>query len=173
MLQAETKTHLETVEKIIRNCLDKDTPDIPASYKTFQTRLENIESTLRNSLEERRIHKLSRLTPHSHTRTLRAHTPYTYTRESQAKRYTGTKGYVPYRSPESGRKGKRLTGASLYKQGWKMSLTIRQSLLLSTPLANTPTSTPPSQLQHEIIPSRNSKIKKILLHLVSRIKLSI
>ena len=54
MLQAETRIHLKTAEKEIRDHLDRDSPDIPASYKTFQTQHKNIQNnTLQNSLEKR------------------------------------------------------------------------------------------------------------------------
>ena len=94
-----------------------------ASYKTFQTRLENIESTHKNSLEERRTHKLSCLTPHSYTQAFRAYTPHKHKRElcAQIRRHGATKGYAPYRTQERNSKGKWQTCLSLSPQVWKKS----------------------------------------------------
>ena len=158
-LEEETKSDLETVEKKIKDHLDQDPSDIPVNVETFHTRLESIENTLKNSLEERRMHKLARLTPRSHTRALRA--PHAHTRDLQERRHGGTKGYTPYKTWDRSRKGKGPTSTSLSPHVWKVSST---SL---TPPAST--RTPSNPWQHEADSSHSNELKRTLLHLVSQI----
>ena len=112
-LEEETKFDLETVERKIRDRPNEDPSHIPINLETFRTKLEKIEHAMRNSLEKRWINKLTRLTPHSRTKILRA--PHAHTHDLQERRHSGAKGYAPYETLDRdwSRKGKGPTSSSL------------------------------------------------------------
>ena len=97
-IMKKTDDQLETIEWSIRHHLREKSPGISLSYTTFVDKLEKFENTLRSSLEEKRTHKLSRLTPHtSHAYTPHSHT--LHTRHPQTQKNLKTRGNPPYQTP--------------------------------------------------------------------------
>ena len=127
-LAAETSKELEEVEKAIGQHLKEATPDILSTYKDFQAKLESTENTLRTSLEERRSHKFSHLSPRTRERT---HTPRTHTQYSQGKRQEGRR-FSPY--VFESRKGKRPTSEGASGPTWKSSAPVRTPRCCLSPL---------------------------------------
>ena len=160
-LEVETRAGSELVEEKIKDHLHKDSSEVPQNFVSFQNKLESVENMLRNSLEEKRVQKLARLTP----RPFR--TQHTHMRHLQLDRRGSTKGYAPYRTPDGipSRKGKGPTSGNFTSHTWKMTTPSSRFPLLGSPTSSF--RTPPGRRQRDNSPSHGDELKRTLKCLVS------